>query len=68
MPLYQVALVKKPTPAELKEGGTDTLILEPVAVIADNDKSAAIKAVAQNSTVIGDTDLGRVEVLVVPFA
>lgn len=65
--LFEVALIQKPTKKEAEDGKSETLILPPTAVIANDDKSAAVQAVAQNKDKISD-DLSRVEVLVRPFA
>lgn len=64
--LYQVALIERPTPKELEEGKTEKLILPPTAVIAKDDKAAAVQAVMQNKDKI-EGDMSRIEVLVVPF-
>jgi len=65
--LYEVALIQKPTENELKEGKVETLILPPTAVLAQDDRSAAVKAVSDNKDKI-TADLSRVTVLVRPFA
>ena len=66
--LYLVALVKKPTKKEIEdEGKQEELILAPTAVIARDDKSAAVQAVHTNKDKIRDADLNNVEVLVRPF-
>ncbi len=64
--LYLVALVQKPTKKEEEDGKVETLILPPTPVIARDDKSAAVKAVAESKDKI-TTDLSNVEVLVRPF-
>ena len=64
--LYLVALIQKPTKKEEEEGKQETLILEPTAVIARDDKSAAVQAVASNKDKI-NADLSNVEVIVRPF-
>ena len=64
--LYLVALVQKPTKKEEEEGKLEELILAPTAVIARDDKSAAVQAVHNNRTKI-TADLNNVEVIVRPF-
>lgn len=65
--LFQVALVQLPTKKEAEDGKGETLILPPTAVIASDDKAAAVQAVAANKDKVPD-DLTRVQVLVRPFA
>lgn len=65
--LYEVALIQKPTENEIKEGKSEVLILPPTAVLAQDDHSAAVKAVSDNKDKI-TADLSRVTVLVRPFA
>lgn len=65
--LYEVALIEKPTAKQLEEGAVEKLILPPTAVIAKDDKAAAVMAVVLNKEKI-EGDLSRVEVLVRPFA
>lgn len=65
--LYEVALVQTPTKKEAEEGKSETLILAPTAVIAADDKAAAVQAVAANKDKV-PSDLTRVKVLVRPFA
>lgn len=64
--LYLVALIQKPTKKELEDGKQEQLILAPTAVIAQDDKAAAVKAVTQNKDKI-EGNLDNVEVLVRPF-
>lgn len=65
--LFEVALVQKPTKKEAEDGIPEKLILPPTAVIAADDKAAAVQAVAANKDKVPG-DLTRVEVLVRPFA
>lgn len=65
--LFEVALVQQPTKKEAEEGIGEKLILAPTAVIANDDKAAAVQAVAANKDKV-PTDLARVQVLVRPFA
>lgn len=66
MPLFEVALILKPTKKQSEEGMIDTLILAPTAIMAANDKAAGLQAVLDNKDKLGD--LSRVEVLLRPFA
>jgi hypothetical protein len=67
MPLYEVALVKKPTKKEAEEGTLETLIMAPTAIVAKDDRAAGFQAVLNNKDKISG-DLASVEVLVRPFA
>lgn len=65
--LYEVALIRRPTKKEAEDGEVEKLILGPVPVIANDDKSAGAQAVIQHRDKL-EGDLSRVEVLVRPFA
>lgn len=67
--LFEVALIQQPTKKEKEEGGRETLILGPIPVIADDDKSASLKALMDNKDdeKVKAADLSRVTVLVRPF-
>lgn len=66
--LYEVAVIELPTQKDEKENSAlPRLIIPPTAVIARNDRDAAIK-VALNNPVISDADPNRLEILVRPFA
>ncbi len=62
--LYEVALVRIPTKKDQEDGKLEELIMSPEAVIARDEKSAAVKAVAGKQL----DNLDNVEVLVRPFA
>ena len=66
MPLFEVAILQKPTPAEVERGDSETLVMGPKAVVAADSQSAAIVAVMD----AGDlkVDRSRLQVLVRPFA
>lgn len=64
--LYLVALIQKPTQKEIENGKQEILVLPPTPVIAKDDKSAAVQAVASNKDKITG-DLQNMEVLVRPF-
>lgn len=65
--LFEVALVLAPTKKESEAGIAEKLILPPTAVIASDDKAAAVQAVAANKDKAPD-GLTRVQVPVRPFA
>ena len=64
MPLFEVAIVKKPTKKEAEEGATESLALPPTPVIAADAQSAGIAAVMVAKI---DIDMWRTEVIVRPF-
>lgn len=67
MPLFEVAIIQKPTKKEVEEGtGTEKLVFGPKAVIARDNQSAAIAAVTGSDAPTG-LDMSRAEVLVRPF-
>jgi len=66
MPLFEVAIITKPTKKEAEDGATEKLVFGPKAVIAGNSQNAAIAAVTSGDT--KDLDMTRAEVLVRPFA
>ena len=66
MPLFEVAIIKRPTKKESEEGGSDELVMEPKAVVAKDAQGAAIAAVIGNKG-LESLDLTRVDVLVRPF-
>jgi hypothetical protein len=65
--LYEVAIITKPSPKQLEEGEQEKLILPPCAVIASDDKSAAVVAVMENKDKIPNGDMKNLEVLVRSF-
>lgn len=67
MPLFEVAIIEKPTKKDAEEGASEKLIFGPKAVIARDNQSAAIAAV-MDGDVPKDVDRQRMEVLVRPFA
>ena len=66
--LYEVAVLEKPTLEQIKEGAIEKLIFGPRAVVASDDRNAAISVVIDNAAAFGAVDKGRMEVLVRPFA
>jgi hypothetical protein len=68
MPLFEVAIIQKPTKKEVEEGtGTEKLLFGPKAVVARDGQSAAIGAVT-GPDAPKELDMNRAEVLVRPFA
>ena len=67
MPLFEVAILEKPTKKEAEEGAGEKLVFGPKAVVARDSQSAAIAAVMAGD-VPKDIDRQRMEVLVRPFA
>ncbi len=67
MPLFEVAILEKPTKKEAEEGASEKLVFGPRAVVARDNQSAAIAAV-MDGEVPKDIDRSRMEVLVRPFA
>ena len=65
MPLFEVAILEKPTKKEKEEGVGEKLVLSPVAVIANDPQSAAIAAVLDTEGL--EVDRQRMQVLVRPF-
>lgn len=65
MPLYEIAILEKPTKKQEEEGATEKLVFGPKAVVARDPQAAAIGAVSGHN---GEFDLNRIEVLVRPFA
>lgn len=66
MPLFEVAILEKPTQKEAEEGKSERLVLGPKAVVANDPQSAAISAVLDGDK--PSVDRSRMEVLVRPFA
>jgi hypothetical protein len=65
MALYEVAVLLKPTENEQKDGQEETLLLAPTAVVAKDDKTAAM-LVAGREELKGQPQ-SRMKVLVRPF-
>jgi hypothetical protein len=66
MPLFEVAILEKPTKNEAEDGKSERLVFGPKAVVARDGQSAGIAAVLDAGTVEVNRD--RMEVLVRPFA
>lgn len=67
MPLFEVAILEKPTQKEIEDGKGERLVFGPQAVVAADGQSAAIAAVMDSKEKV-DVDRARMQVLVRPFA
>jgi len=68
MPLFEIAIIQKPTKKEIEEGtGEEVLLFGPKPVTGRDAQVAAIKAVTGKDAPV-DIDMNRAEVLVRPFA
>ena len=66
MPLFEVAILEKPTTKDAEEGKGERLAFGPKAIVANDAQSAAIAAVLDDNKI--EVDRQRMEVLVRPFA
>jgi hypothetical protein len=64
MPLFEVAILEKPTKKEAEDGAIEKLIFGPKAVVAKDSQTAAIIAVMDSKLIIAQD---RMEVLTRPF-
>jgi hypothetical protein len=67
MPLFEVAIIEKPTRKEIENGAVEKLVFGPEAVIAVTEQAAAITAV-MDSVETKNIDRNKMEVLIRPFA
>lgn len=65
MPLFEVAILEKPTKKESEDGIGERLVMKPTPVVAPDQQSAAISAVMDHDKL--DMDRARMQVLVRPF-
>ena len=65
MPLFEVAIIERPTETERKDGKTEKLVFGPKAVVAKDSQPAAIHAALDGNRIEVNED--RMEVLVRPF-
>lgn len=66
MPLFEVAILEKPTVKEIEElGKGERLVFGPIAVVAKDVQSAAVSAVNRAGKI--DAEESRMEVLIRPF-
>ena len=66
MPLFDVAILERPTKKEAENGQCERLVFGPKSVVANDEQSAAISAVMDNTETL-KVDKSRMEVLVRPF-
>jgi hypothetical protein len=66
MPLFEIAILQKPTKKEAEEGATEKLIFGPKFSVARDKESAALSCLLAERP--EGLDLARSEVLVRPFA
>lgn len=64
MPLYEVAILEKPTKKEQDEGAIEKLVFGPKAVVAKDAQTAALVAVMDSKLQLAQE---RMEVLTRPF-
>lgn len=64
MPLFEVAIIRKPSTKEAEDGALETLLYGPVTIIAKDKRIAEFQAIADAQ--ISDTD--RLEVLARSFS
>lgn len=67
MPLFEIAIIEKPTKKEAEDGAIERLVFGPEPIIASDEQSAGIAAV-MNTTKEIKLDQTRMVVLVRPFA
>lgn len=67
MPLFEIAIIQKPTKKEIEEGtGTEKLLFGPKPVLARDAQTAGIAAVTGPDAPTG-LDMNRAELLIRPF-
>jgi len=68
MPLFEVAILERPTSKEVEESGAEEkLVFGPKAVVANDAQTAAIRAVMGNRSEMEGVNQSRMAVLVRPF-
>lgn len=68
MPLFEVAILERPTANEVKSGKVEKLVFGPKPVVAKDPQSAGIAAIMKDQSEKPDINFDRCEVLVRPFA
>jgi hypothetical protein len=66
MPLFEIAIMQRPTKKEAEEGGEEKLIFGPKFTVAKDKESAALRCLLAERP--EGLDMVRAEVLVRPFA
>jgi hypothetical protein len=51
--LYQVAIIHKPTQAELEKGEQETVLVDPSWIVAPNEQTAALRVAVENNDKVG---------------
>lgn len=67
MPLFEVAIIEKPTKKDAEEGVSERLIFGPKAIIAKDVQGAGIAAVMSEKDGLDTSHSDRWEVIVRPF-
>ncbi len=67
MPLFEIAILQKPTKKEAEDGAAERLVYGPKCVVARDSQSAGIAAVLDGDRPT-DIEITRCEVIVRPFA
>jgi hypothetical protein len=67
MPLYEVAILEKPTVKESEDGVLETLVYGPTAIVGRDSQDAAMSAML-NLLKEHTLDRSRLQVLARPFA
>lgn len=68
MPLFEVAIIEKPSKKDHEEGMRERLVFGPKFVIAKDPNAAALNAVLENTAEMAKVNRDRMEVLIRPFA
>jgi len=67
MPLFEVAIIEKPSKKEIEEGtGAEKLVFGPKCVIAADTQTAGMRAIMKDPEA-AKIDMDKAEVLVRPF-
>lgn len=64
MPLFEVAVITKPSKNDADSGKSDAVLLAPTAIVARDQQAAILKA---TKLLKEDVDLDKCEVLARPF-
>jgi hypothetical protein len=67
MPLFEVAILRRPTKKEHEDGAGEELLYGPKAMLA-KDKETAGLMVMRSKDVPEDLDLNRADLIIRPFA
>lgn len=68
MPLFEVAILEKPTKKEVEEeGAIEKLLTDPLLTVVATDEHSAALLAALKAGIPADVDKARLKVLVRPF-